>query len=157
MQTKTCSKCKLEKAVSEFQASKWYKDGYRGQCTRCRNQWFRDRRKRLDADIKRRGPPTSHLKSGPNRDKDWNRDKHLKYTYGITLKQFEEMSIAQDHKCAICQFPASEMFHKKLNVDHCHKTGKVRGLLCASCNSLLGRIGDDVVGVMRVVRYLSGA
>jgi hypothetical protein len=81
-----------------------------------------------------------------------NREKvvehHLRHTYGLTLEQFKAMAAAQDGRCAICQRT------RKLTVDHCHKTGKIRGLLCGSCNRALGTFGDNADGVKRVLIYL---
>lgn len=56
----------------------------------------------------------------------------LRRKYGLTTAQFDEMSKAQNHLCAICNKK------KKLCVDHCHKTGRVRLLLCAGCNLVVG-------------------
>lgn len=54
---------------------------------------------------------------------------------GLTIKQYEAMSKKQKHKCAICHKPENG---RRLAVDHCHKTGKVRALLCGPCNNHLG-------------------
>lgn len=55
----------------------------------------------------------------------------------------------QESKCAIC-----EKHVEKLHVDHCHDTGKVRGLLCTTCNHGLGKLGDNLDGLFKAVRYL---
>jgi hypothetical protein len=105
---------------------------------------------------KRRGAEARAYKlANPQFGRRVGRAAYLFGKYRITEDQFEQMSAAQGHKCAICLCPSSKMFHKKLNVDHCHKTGVIRGLLCSSCNSLLGRIGDDVAGVRKVLEYMS--
>lgn len=56
-------------------------------------------------------------------------------TYGITVEDYNRMSENQNHKCAICRKPEHS---RKLAVDHCHASGKVRALLCGPCNKLLG-------------------
>lgn len=66
-----------------------------------------------------------------------SRNSYLKQTYGITLKDYNEMVTRQNKKCAICGRSQSE-FPRRLFVDHDHKTGKVRGLLCPGCNLGLG-------------------
>lgn len=78
--------------------------------------------------------------------------KHrLKHIYKITKEDYDQMLLSQDFRCAICKRkPAYELL-----VDHCHKTGKVRGLLCKRCNSALGAFGDNVEGVMEAIAYLS--
>jgi hypothetical protein len=62
----------------------------------------------------------------------------LKSKYGITLNEYMEMFNEQKGNCAICG-RNQKMFKKRLCVDHCHKTKKVRGLLCPSCNMSLGK------------------
>ena len=80
---------------------------------------------------------------------DYMRDYHLKRHYGITGAEFEAMSAAQYGRCALCRKEA------KLVVDHCHKTGRVRGLLCAQCNHFLGLAYDDVGVLGAAARYVA--
>lgn len=70
---------------------------------------------------------------------------------GVDAAKFTEMLVAQDGKCAVCR----KVWKKKLYVDHCHKTNRVRGLLCGPCNTAIGQLGDDLAGVMRAVDYLT--
>jgi hypothetical protein len=72
--------------------------------------------------------------------------------YGITPKQYDEMSVAQEHLCKICRQKCKT--ERQLAVDHCHKTGKVRGLLCKLCNSLLGSARDDISILENSIKYL---
>jgi hypothetical protein len=67
----------------------------------------------------------------------WRRAS-LKYNFGITLEQFNELFAAQNGKCAICQKEFGKEYKNRANVDHCHATGKVRGLLCFRCNTSVG-------------------
>lgn len=76
---------------------------------------------------------------------------HLRSRYGITIDQYEEMLQRQGGLCAICHIA-----HEKLVVDHCHGTGRVRGLLCNTCNAGIGYLQDDPLLVFRAVSYLSG-
>lgn len=73
-------------------------------------------------------------------------------TYGITKEQYEELYAAQGGACYICQRANGKT--KKLAVDHDHKTGYVRGLLCSTCNKILGHFRDDRETALRVVDYL---
>lgn len=73
----------------------------------------------------------------------------LKTQYGLTKENYIELCHQQDNKCAICSDS------NKLVVDHDHITGKIRGLLCQACNGAIGKLGDNVEGVMRAVKYLS--
>jgi translation initiation factor 2 beta subunit (eIF-2beta)/eIF-5 len=84
----------------------------------------------------------------------------LKSMYGITLDDYNKMSENQLHTCAICKEPETAIRNgkkQKLAVDHCHKTGKVRGLLCWKCNTTLGRYGDDLYVWENFVIYLSSS
>lgn len=75
----------------------------------------------------------------------------LKGKYGITPAQFEDMAIAQEYKCAICE----QLPNNKLHVDHDHKTGKIRGLLCARCNLGIGSFEDNTGLLLKAVKYLN--
>lgn len=73
--------------------------------------------------------------------------------YGINLEQYNELFRRHLECCAICGSHESEL-KQKLHVDHCHKTGKVRGLLCVCCNSAIGKMKDDVSILKSAVKYL---
>lgn len=75
----------------------------------------------------------------------------LKYNYGITIDQYNAMLAAQGGGCALC---GAEPKRRPLDVDHCHETGKVRGLLCNKCNTSLGRLGDTLESILKIVSYL---
>lgn len=79
--------------------------------------------------------------------------------YGISATDYREMLTKQQHQCAICSKTAEEVNHtyRRLVVDHCHTTGKVRGLLCALCNQALGLLGDDREAVYKAYRYLGSS
>lgn len=80
-------------------------------------------------------------------------DRRLRTIYGISADDFDKMLADQDGVCAFCKGgPARKT--KRLFVDHCHETGRVRGLLCLSCNQALGRLGDNVESIERVLVYL---
>jgi hypothetical protein len=64
----------------------------------------------------------------------------------------QEIFDAQDHKCKICKMKAD--LHNELCVDHCHKTGKVRGLLCRQCNTGLGNFRDNTELLKSAIKYL---
>ena len=76
-----------------------------------------------------------------------------KYLYGVDANKYVEMFEAQAGHCAICGQP-QESFTKAFAVDHCHRTGKVRGLLCSNCNSALGKFGDNIHTVISAMEYL---
>lgn len=68
--------------------------------------------------------------------------------YGITIEEYESMRAIQNYSCAICFTPEAETTHGRLDVDHDHETGQVRGLLCGKCNKALGLMRDDA-GLLR--------
>jgi hypothetical protein len=72
--------------------------------------------------------------------------------YSLTIENLEEMKIKQNNKCAICgeEFKKS----KNIHVDHCHITGKVRGLLCNKCNTGLGFLHDNIDVLKNAINYL---
>jgi hypothetical protein len=77
------------------------------------------------------------------------RDRLRAGRYGISLKEFRALEARQDHVCAICLRPA-----RILCIDHCHVTGRVRGLLCHKCNSVLGFCNDDPGLLRAAMAYL---
>lgn len=109
-----CGRCGEEKTRENYYARG---EGVQPWCKWCQQAYRRQNRERV---------------------RGWN----LKYKgYGITLEQRDELERKQHGLCAICQQPPHPK--KPLHVDHCHKTGRVRGLLCNQCNRLLGLAQDD--------------
>lgn len=79
---------------------------------------------------------------------------NIKRRYGITIKQYDTMYEQQDGHCAIC---GKELIKGVVNgccIDHCHETGKVRGLLCDSCNVGLGRFNDNPDTLIKASSYI---
>jgi Recombination endonuclease VII len=122
---KTCSKCRQEKPLSEFSLTPV---GHpRGSCKACR----------------------VNVNIGPDAQR-----RRLKRDYGLTVDQYNELMRAQEGCCKICKSHYSDQHHGTLCVDHNHKTGQVRGLLCGSCNRALGLFGDDPALLTRAAFYL---
>jgi len=94
--------------------------------------------------------------------KEWIQAKgrkcHLKRRYNITPQEYETKLASQDYKCAVCGKDASD--NKRggkldpLHVDHCHKSGNLRDLLCYSCNSGLGQFKDSIETLQKAIDYL---
>lgn len=83
----------------------------------------------------------------------------LKNKYGITYQEYEFLEKQQGFKCKICGLPETSKNTKygkimSLAVDHCHKTNKVRGLLCGSCNTGLGKFKEDQELLEKASNYL---
>lgn len=82
------------------------------------------------------------------------RERDLKRKYGITLADYLRLMDEQNHECAICADPSNG---RRLDVDHCHSTGKVRGLLCRRCNLILGHAEDEPEVLILAASYLESA
>ena len=121
-------------------------------------------RRRYDTDPEYRAKKlqTSFDKYYRDKDLDPNaiRDRSFKSrckSYGITVEEYEQMFEEQGGVCKICECPESNEYKgtvTMLAIDHCHKTGKVRGLLCAACNTGIGRLDDNVEKLQAAIEYL---
>lgn len=108
-------------------------------------QWYKanKERKKLIAQ--------KHHKKHP--DDRWKRK--LKWKYGITTDDYFLLEQKQNYKCAICgNSNIGRLTSKKWNVDHNHKTKKLRGLLCHHCNVILGHVKDDYQLLLKAIEYL---
>jgi hypothetical protein len=97
---------------------------------------------------------SKEYKEAYNPERDWAR--RLRSKYGITADRYYEILREQDGLCAICRKPpeGGPKRRSKLHVDHCHKTGRVRGLLCFRCNSTLGQVEESFDVLAAMVHYL---
>lgn len=94
----------------------------------------------------------SYYRKDPEKYK-WLR---LKNSIGLTKDVFYSMLEKQDNKCALCQRPFESLSKRLLHIDHCHETGKIRGLLCMPCNVGLGMLGDNEESLEKALSYLKG-
>ena len=78
-------------------------------------------------------------------------ERNRKYYYGVTRKDVHSMLDSQDNKCAICGL---HLEYKQVQLDHCHSTGKVRGLLCHKCNKGLWGFEFLLPNLFKVLNYL---
>ena len=79
----------------------------------------------------------------------------LKRKYNISIEEYETLIESQNNSCKICGTHAKNNLKGKLYIDHCHITGKVRGLLCMKCNSALGLLNDDKELIQNLLDYLA--
>ena len=81
---------------------------------------------------------------------------HLKITYGLTIDMYTQMYTDQDGRCIICnkEYHSTLEKPKGLFVDHCHKTGKVRSLMCHHCNAAIGHMREDEWVLQNAILYL---
>ena len=131
MALKTCRTCKQEKEIPLFDKNPTGVHGVRGTCRECRS-------------------------SNKKRTKRYN----IRAKYGISLNEFMDMYESQDGCCAICNkeieiYATRDKAYEVANIDHCHKTNKIRALLCNHCNTGLGKFMDRADLLMKAVEYLN--
>lgn len=154
---KKCTKCYIEKLLDEFAKDKYSVDGLTYQCKQCRNirtneyyTKYPEKRKQLNDRQKENRKKFYNSERGI----ESSRKAHLKRMYGISLEEYNELSERQNHKCAICNEKEIYYRNKVLCVDHCHTTGKIRGLLCNTCNRVLGMFKENKEILLNAIKYL---
>lgn len=78
---------------------------------------------------------------------------YIKYTYNLSIEQYEKIAKTQNFSCGICKKPQDKL-SKRFAVDHDHKTGQIRGLLCHQCNAGLGNFHDNIQFLVKATAYL---
>lgn len=129
---KTCTKCNIEKQIEDFSPQG---NGRRSVCRKCRT-------------AEQKGRDYSKYKGKYKYTTEQRRAWNLKHKYGMTVSEYEKMLIDQNNKCKICQEVSD------LVIDHNHKTGIVRGLLCHHCNTMLGLAKDSPQILEGAIAYL---
>ena len=143
---KRCTRCKLEKPLTLFIKTPKAKDGRGYYCGPCRSEYYKEYRANNLAERKtcqRRysnSPWGQYLK----------RVSLLKASYGLSEGDAVDLMNSQRGCCKICK-DSIEEYH----IDHCHKTGRVRGLLCRFCNTGIGMLKDDVNILQQAIKYLN--
>ena len=171
MQTKQCCKCNIEKVISEYHKDTHTKDDTSPRCKECqserskryqsrnkesvkrqRRQYYLDNKERFNKKNKENywKNREQRLQESKNRRLDPRvaKDDKLWNGYRIRIEEYEQMLQEQNNKCAVCEREV------KLEVDHCHSTGRVRSLLCGGCNRGLGQFNDDYERVRKAAEYL---
>lgn len=176
----TCRVCKQELPIEKF----WYGGKRFMQCIDCKRE--KDRAYAEKNKEARRAGQAAYYRNNSDRLKEYgkryrsenaerlaeyrrerqqrpeyrraNFDRHLRRTYGITADDYDEMLAGQGGGCAICESPTSgDPRRPRLHVDHCHDTGKVRGLLCSDCNRALGQFKDCPDRLVAAADYIRKA
>lgn len=122
---------------------------YRCGCKLCGGEHNRTSHQ-LGKKSKPRECPEVHAPNWSGYDRE---DQIMRRTYGISMQEFDELVEFQSGKCAIC-FKPLDTINRRANIDHCHDTGKVRGILCSGCNTGIGQLGDNIEGLKRALYYL---
>lgn len=139
-----CSKCGVVKPFAEFplrgtgRPSSW--------CKPCTNQYNRAYVRTPEGAAKKKAAQEAYNARNP--------DYHVGYRYGLKPGQYDALRAEQGGRCAICSATEPGGKAKRWAVDHCHVTGKVRGLLCVHCNMGIGQLGDDPARLRAAATYI---
>lgn len=123
--SKKCNKCEQVKLFSEFFKDKGFSDGHSSICKVCKTA----------ATMAWREKNKEHYNEYMRKKNREHYPKDRLRRYGLTVEQHKEMLLKQNNVCALCEKPPEG--NRPLAVDHCHETGRVRGLLCYGCNRLM--------------------
>lgn len=137
--SKVCTVCKENILLEGFKNRSDKPHLKMSECTKCYNKKRYNRR----------------IKNYPEREKARSKESSirskLKSKYNLTLEEYNQMSEAQNHRCKIC---GKESKNKRLAVDHCHITGRVRSLLCSNCNTGIGQFKESPMILQSAMNYL---
>jgi hypothetical protein len=165
--TKACIKCGDEKLETKEFFRPNPINGFRNDCRECekkaRREWYAKAPENCKAAARKWSKENPERRNATKRN--WNRNNkekvaahHRKTAYGISEIDFKNLFDTQGGKCAICDFQFPSIMTgdrtKSPHLDHCHSSGKIRGLLCISCNTVLGRSGDSVEVLQKAIQYL---
>jgi hypothetical protein len=92
-------------------------------------------------------------RKNPDKVRAIKKNSNLRRNYGTTLAEFNRLYLVQKGLCAICSSPETDST-RSLSLDHCHKTKRIRALLCAQCNTGLGKFKDSVYNLESAIKYL---
>lgn len=144
---KRCIECNLEKNIELFYTRK-DTNRTRNQCKSCVNKRVKIYR---DLNTEKRSKRFKQWAEEKNKsDPEWRVRDRLKNYYNITPEEYNLQLEKQNNACYICE----KQDKIRLSVDHCHSTGKIRGLLCKHCNQAIGKLDDNIKILQRAIKYL---
>lgn len=135
--SRICVICNLRKDITEFH---WTgrKTGRRRQCKKCLVEKAK-----------------VHRNTNREQYRRYSLKWYLNSTYGMSLDTYDALLTDQNHACKICSRPFDMADqNRRPHIDHCHKTGRVRGILCFTCNTAMGKLKDDPTLLRRAAEYL---
>jgi hypothetical protein len=133
--SKPCKECGEIKPINEFYKNKSMADGHINTCKECKKAYTKERMR------------VFRQRHKPEHDR-YLRHWYLRHKYKISIEEYESMLGEQEGHCKLCDRT------ENLCVDHCHDTGKIRGILCASCNVGIGNLQDDPDLLRKAAEYL---
>ena len=150
---KKCSRCGQEKPTSDYHKDNRNPDGLYGWCKDCARAKAREYRAKNVEKVRE-----SQRRSRQSRPEVYW-EKNLRSAFGITAEDYEQMLANQNGACAICKQEETEIHprsgtQRRLAVDHCHDTGRIRGLLCNRCNRAIGLFRDSAQIIRSAINYL---
>ena len=129
--------------ISEYQ--KKYYEGNKEKVKKRVKNYYEKNKKQLKISQKK------YYQKNKKRILEHTKRYELKATYNLTFEQLDEILIAQNHKCLICN---KSLMETRRCIDHDHKTGKIRGILCIECNSVIGLAHDNIETLKKAIDYL---
>lgn len=148
---KLCLRCREEKTFDLFPKNRRTKEGIGTYCLVCSADVVRARRQTEEGAQAHRDSSKRWREANNERHKDNN----ARWQYGVEHGTYDTMFTAQNGQCAICKTTEPGLGTKRFAIDHCHTSGRVRGLLCHRCNQGLGYFKDDAERIHRAIQYLS--
>lgn len=150
---KKCSRCGQEKTTSDYHKDNRNPDGLYGWCKDCARAKAREYRANNVEKVRASQRETKRKKP------EFYWEKNLRDHFGITVEQYQKMLDEQNGCCAVCGLAETEIHPKsnrvrRLAVDHCHDTGRIRGLLCNRCNRAIGLFRDSADVIRGAIAYL---
>jgi len=127
------------------------------KCKYCNTEFIQTRKDNVLCSDKCKNNYKYHRTKHTDKYKEYNRNRVKKYIYSkynLTIDGYNQLLIEQNGCCKICGRHQTKL-KKKLVVDHCHRTGKVRGLLCYNCNLGIGLLFDNQTILQSAINYLN--
>lgn len=124
--TKQCITCNQVKSLIDFDQDKSCRFGTKTACKDCRKNTIRL----------------------------LTRKAYLKFNYKLSIEEYDVLLNVQGNACAICKINLMDLDIKEVNVDHCHATGNIRGILCRKCNLGLGNFKDNIQSLENAINYI---
>jgi hypothetical protein len=152
--TRVCRTCKQEKPLPEFatrygEPTSW--------CLHCKRSYWRDKGYGAAYRARNREHIRQYNRKWRAAHSDKNKEWDLRALYGLTLVEYHTLLEQQGGVCAICRQPETTSIRGKLlklAVDHDHANGRVRGLLCRRCNTVLGHLDERIEIARAMIDYL---